>query len=45
MTATQKNKYNGLDGILLDHVTLTGFQAVAQGNIAYVNLSEEHRME
>jgi len=44
MTATKENNYNGKRGILLDHVTLTGFQAVAQGNMAFVNLKEEDRM-
>jgi len=44
-TATTENKFNGYDGILLDHVTMTGFQAVAQGNMAFVNLDEEDRKD
>jgi len=44
MDSTEENNYLGCDGILLDHVTMTGFQAVAQGNMAFVNLNEKDRM-
>lgn len=45
MSASKDNNFNGFAGVLLDHITVTGFQAIAQGNIAFVNLDDKDRSE